>query len=63
MSKVYATRSGFVGFNGQSVWVHEDDEYDASDPLVKAMPADMFVARPPAGAVVAEAKKQRGSRA
>lgn len=28
----------FVGFNGRSVPLHTGDEYDESDPLVKAFP-------------------------
>lgn len=36
--KVYATMSGFVGHGGRSVDIHEGDEYDDSDPLVKALP-------------------------
>ncbi len=38
MSKVRANLTGFVGFNGQSVWLQEDDEHDASEPIVKAHP-------------------------
>ncbi|HEU4541174.1 MAG TPA: hypothetical protein VFR23_08615 [Jiangellaceae bacterium] len=36
MSKVYAKVSTFVGFNGQSVWLQEGDEYDDGDPIVRA---------------------------
>lgn len=45
MSKVVATVSTFVGHGGQSVWVAAGEEYDASDPLVKANP-DMFTKLP-----------------
>lgn len=36
MSKVYAKLSTFVGHGGQSVFITQGDEYDDSDPLVKA---------------------------
>lgn len=58
MSKVYATFNGFVGHNGQSVWLAEGDEYDAGHPLVKAQPQH-FTTATPAGVVVAEHKAAR----
>lgn len=58
MSKVYATMSGFVGFDGQSVWLGEGDEYDENHPLVKARPGD-FTSAKPGTAVVAEEKRRR----
>lgn len=56
--KVYATMNGFVGFNGQSVWLGEGDEYDENDPLVKARPDD-FTSRVPGTAIAADAKTRR----
>jgi hypothetical protein len=58
MSKVYSKISGFVGFNGQSVWLGEGDAYDADDPIVKARPDD-FTSRPSGAAVVAEERATR----
>ncbi len=43
MSKVRANMSGFVGFNGQSVWLQDGDEHDTTEPIVKAHP-EFFVA-------------------
>lgn len=60
MSTVYATLNGFVGFNGQSVWLGEGDAYDENDPIVKARPDD-FTTRAPGVAVVAEEKARRRS--
>lgn len=59
MSKVYSTVNGFVGFNGQSHWLGEGDEYDSSDAIVKALPEGTFVARPSISALVAEEKASR----
>lgn len=53
MSKVYATISGFIGHGGQSVPIHEGDEYDADHALVEAHP-EHFTARPTPAAAVAE---------
>lgn len=58
MSKVYATENGFVGWNGQSVWLGEGDAYDDNHPMVKAMP-ERFTTAAPAAMVVAEEKTRR----
>lgn len=62
-NKVYATISGFIGHNGQSVWLGEGDEHDMDSPIVQANP-QLFTAKAPVSAVVAEAKaKKRAPRA
>lgn len=38
MSKVYATYSGFVGFDGVPVLLADGAEYDDTHPLVQAHP-------------------------
>lgn len=45
MSTVKATFSGFVGFGGVPVELHEGDVYDADNPLVAAH-SDKFTAPP-----------------
>lgn len=62
MGKVYSVTNGFVGFAGQSVPLNAGDEYDDSDPLVKACPQH-FTSAAPAGAVVAETVKKRAAKA
>lgn len=59
MSKVLATVNQFVGHAGQSVWIGEGDEYDSSDPLVKANPG-MFTKEAPAPAPAAKERPARG---
>ena len=38
MAKVKALFSGFVGFKGMSLWLHEGQEVDQADPMVEAHP-------------------------
>lgn len=60
MSKVYAAQDwGFVGHQGATVNLSAGDEYDSTDPLVKAHP-EMFTGRNPNAE---EAPPKRGRRA
>ncbi len=61
MSKVYATFSGFVGFEGVPTEIHDGDEYPADHPLVQANP-HLFAAPPQRVTPRREAREVRESR-